>query len=132
MIRTWLQKVGAANGQPIDTSLFSLLITFDHMGKIGFSHEFKTIEAGKENRMLHLLEVTFGQVASLGELSWPLAMLKDMGVGGEAAEFDQLTRKMADTREKVTSNKKEPMKRSTKRTRRAYLFLVRFANRRML
>ncbi|KAK3356649.1 cytochrome P450 [Lasiosphaeria hispida] len=96
--KTFLGKVAALEGRPIDSSLFSLLITFDNMGKIGFSHQFGTIEAGKENHMLGLLEVTFGQIAQLGELVWPLAFFKSLGVGGDSAKFDALTRKMADTR----------------------------------
>ncbi|KAK5651342.1 hypothetical protein OQA88_12575 [Cercophora sp. LCS_1] len=95
---TWLAKLAALEGKPINTSLFSLLITFDHMGKIGFSHDFGTIEAGKENRMLDLLEVMFGQIGQLGELVWPVALMKSLGVGGDAAEFDELTRQMADRR----------------------------------
>jgi hypothetical protein len=86
----------------MDTSLFSLLITFDHMGKIGYSRDFGTIEAGKENRMLDLLEVMFGQIGQLGELTWPIALMKSLGVGGEAAEFDALACKMADGRLEVS------------------------------
>ncbi|KAK4447358.1 Tryprostatin B 6-hydroxylase [Podospora aff. communis PSN243] len=95
---TWLRKIASSEGKPIDTSLFSLLITFDHMGKIGYSHDFGTVEAGKENRMLDLLEVMFGQIGQLGELTWPIALMKSLGVGGEAAEFDALACQMADGR----------------------------------
>jgi hypothetical protein len=72
------------------------------MGKIGFSHDFKTMEAGEENRMLALLEVMFGQLGQLGELVWPVALMKSLGVGGDAAEFDNLTREMADRRSKAS------------------------------
>ncbi|KAK0641738.1 cytochrome P450 [Cercophora newfieldiana] len=98
---TWLSQLAgfSSKGTAVDTSLFSLLITFDHMGKIGFSHDFKTIEAGKENRMLDLLEVMFGQLGQLGELAWPVALMKSLGVGGDAGEFEGLTREMADRRE---------------------------------
>lgn len=99
---TWLNKLASTEGTSINTSLFSLLITFDHMGKIGFSHEFGTIEAGKENKMLDLLEVMFGQFGRLGELVWPVALMQSLGVGGDAAEFDELTREMADRRTKVS------------------------------
>ncbi|KAK0610800.1 cytochrome P450 [Immersiella caudata] len=101
---TWLRKIESAGGRPINTSLFSLLITFDHMGKIGYSHDFCTIEAGKENRMLDLLEVMFGQLGQLGELTWPIALMKSLGVGGDAAEFDKLTCQMADRRLEAQEN----------------------------
>lgn len=103
---TWLDKLSAVDGQPINSSLFSLLIGFDHMGKIGFSHEFHTIEEGRENRMLHLLESMFGQMGKLGELVWPLAILKDLNIGGEAAEFERLGRQLATQREKDENNDK--------------------------
>ncbi|KAK4653470.1 hypothetical protein QC762_506640 [Podospora pseudocomata] len=94
----WLNKIASLNGQPINTSLFSLLIPFDHMGKVGFSYEFRSIEAGEENRMLHLLESLFGQFGRTGELCWPLSIAKDLNLGKESAEFDRLTMEMADRR----------------------------------
>ena len=100
--KTWLKKAASFNGQPINTSLFSLLVTFDHMGRVGFSQNFRTIEAGEEHRMLDLIEVLFGQLGQLGELSWPLALLQSLGVGGDAAEFDALACKMADRRDTVS------------------------------
>ncbi|KAK4455098.1 Tryprostatin B 6-hydroxylase [Podospora aff. communis PSN243] len=105
--RTWLNKISSLNGGPIDTSLFSLLITFDHMGKVGFSHDFNTIQAGKEDHMLTLLEVMFGQVAKVGEIAWPVALVQGFNIGGEAAEFDELTKQMADTREREDSEDKK-------------------------
>ena len=103
---TWLSQLDifSAEGRAINTSLFSLLITFDHMGKIGFSHDFKTIEVGKENRMLDLLEAMFGQLGQLGELVWPVALMKSLGASGDVGEFEGLTKAMADRREASLSN----------------------------
>ncbi|KAK4205494.1 putative cytochrome P450 E-class, group I [Triangularia verruculosa] len=103
---TWLEKIASFKGAPVNTSLFSLLIPFDHMGKVGFSHEFRSVEAGEENRMLHLLESLFGQFGRTGELCWPLSIAKDLNLGKEAAEFDQLTMEMADRRAAVEDNNK--------------------------
>ncbi|KAK4171110.1 putative cytochrome P450 E-class, group I [Triangularia setosa] len=103
---TWLDKIASFDGAPINTSLFSLLIPFDHMGKVGFSYEFRSIDAGKENRMLHLLESLFGQFGKTGELSWPLSIAKDLNLGKEAAEFDELTIEMADRRAAAEDNNK--------------------------
>lgn len=55
----WLKKVSEFKGAPINTSLFSLLVSFDNMGKVDFSLEFGTLEAGKEDLMLNLLETMF-------------------------------------------------------------------------
>ncbi|KAK0736749.1 cytochrome P450 [Apiosordaria backusii] len=103
---TWLDKIASFNGTPINTSLFGLLLAFDHMSKVGFSHEFRSIEAGEENKMLHLLESLFGQFGKTGELCWPLSIAKDLNLGKEAAEFDQLTIEMADRRAAAKDNNK--------------------------
>ncbi|KAK4168375.1 Tryprostatin B 6-hydroxylase [Cladorrhinum sp. PSN259] len=95
---TWLDKLASLNGTPINTTLYSNLLTFDHMGKVGFSHEFGTLQEGKHNHMLDLLQQMFGPMGNLGELIWPLAILKGFGVEGEAAEFDRLAQEMADRR----------------------------------
>lgn len=100
--RTLLAKVASFNGKPIDTSLFSLLIPFDHMGKVGFSHEFRSIEAGKEHKMLHLLESMFGGIGQMGELTWLLSIAQNLKLSKIAAEFDQLTMLMADRRAAVS------------------------------
>lgn len=99
--QTWLEKIDSFNGGPINTSLFSLLITFDHMGKVGYSHDFGTIMAGKENRMLHMLELLFGQAGQMGELVWPIAFMQSAGVPGAGDELDALTEKVAQERIKV-------------------------------
>ena len=101
VIRTWLDKLKSYDGSPIDTSLYSLLITFDNMGLIGFSHSFNTIQSGKENRTIQLLEVLFGQIGKIGELVWPLCLLKDLGLDGDAPEFEDLFCKMANERDQV-------------------------------
>lgn len=103
---TWLAKVASFNGKPIDTSLFSLLIPFDHMGKVGFSHQFRSIEAGKEHRMLHLLESMFGKIGQMGELTWLLSIAQNLKLSKTAAEFDQLTMLMADRRAAAEDNNK--------------------------
>jgi len=82
-------------------ALFAELITFDNMGKIGFSYEFNSVQAGVEHRMLHLLKCMFGQMGELGELIWPLAIMEGLGIRGDAPEFEKMTRTMADRREQV-------------------------------
>lgn len=99
---TWLDKVASLEGQPIDTSLYSLLIPFDNMGKMGYSTDFETVKAGKEDRMLHLIETTFSAFGKLGQLSWPVALAKDLNLSPEQTEFEQLAARLADEREKVS------------------------------
>jgi len=71
------------------------------MGKVGYSHDFGTILAGKENRMLHMLELLFGQAGQMGELVWPIAFMQSAGVPGASDELDALTEKIAKERIEV-------------------------------
>ncbi|KAM7196765.1 Tryprostatin B 6-hydroxylase [Naviculisporaceae sp. PSN 640] len=100
VLAIWVDKLSSAakTQTPLNSTLYSLLVSFENMGKIAFSHDFGTLAAGKEVRMLHLLEAMFGGMAKIGELVWPMAMMQSLGVGGEAAQFDQLTMEMADRR----------------------------------
>ncbi|RFU25190.1 hypothetical protein B7463_g11145, partial [Scytalidium lignicola] len=104
---TWLDKIVTLEGQPIDTSLYSHLIPFDNMGKMGYSTDFGTLKAGKEDRMLHLIECTFSAFGKLGQLSWPVAIAKDLNLSPEQTEFENLACKVADEREKNNSEDKE-------------------------
>ncbi|KAH8799714.1 cytochrome P450 [Xylogone sp. PMI_703] len=104
---TWLNKVASLEGQPINTSLYSLLIPFDNMGKMGYSTDFGTVKVGKEDRMLHLIECTFAAFGKLGQLSWPVALAKEFNLSPEQTEFEQLACKLADEREKNDSPDKE-------------------------
>jgi len=94
----WLEKLQELEGKPVNTTLYSLLIPFENMGRMGFSKTFGAIKAGKENRMLHSMEVTYGSVGKLGQLGWPLMLLQDLGVSGPHTEFESLTIQLADER----------------------------------
>ncbi len=45
--------------EPVEASVYSMLIPFDSMGKVGFSKAFHGVKLGKENDMLHYLEAIF-------------------------------------------------------------------------
>lgn len=75
--KDWLTRLGelATAGQMVDTSLYSLLISFDNMGRIGFSREFGLVKAGKESHYLELFEWLFGSIAILGSsFGWPVPL----------------------------------------------------------
>ncbi|KAK3990437.1 Tryprostatin B 6-hydroxylase [Cladorrhinum sp. PSN332] len=97
---SWITKLKSLNCTPINSSLFAELITFDNMGKIGFSYDFNSIKAGVEHRMLQLLKCMFGQMGELGELVWPIAIMEGLGLRGDAPEFEEMTKVIADRRER--------------------------------
>ena len=78
-----------------------MLIPFDVMGKMGYSVEFGSVKAGKPRRECDLMDTLFGAVANLGMTSWSLALGKDLNLGREGAEFEDLAAKLVDERVKV-------------------------------
>ncbi len=97
----WLAKLESANEEPIDSTVSSKLLTFDNMGRIGFSKDFGLTEIGKQSHMLRLLEATFKPMALLGALFWPLAIARDLGLDTDMREFENLSKTMVDERQAV-------------------------------
>ncbi len=99
-----LDKLATLQGQPVNTTLYAALVPFDNMGRMGFSHDFGAVRAGKENRMLYLLESLFRTVGQFGQMGWPIVLLQTLvGQRGSLAEFERLAVKMTDEREKASS-----------------------------
>jgi cytochrome P450 family 628 len=82
-------------------TLFSHLIAFDNMGKLGYSKDFNTVSTGRKDRMLQLLTATFGMVAKLGHLAWPLALVMRLPAFGMRKEFEKLGCDLVDERQAV-------------------------------
>lgn len=99
----WLLSLSASVGRPVNTSLYSLLIPFDNIGKVGYSHHFGTVKAGCENRIVNLMETNFRAAGELGQLAWPLGIVQRLGLSRDATEFDGLVVNLADKRIKVLS-----------------------------
>jgi hypothetical protein len=102
VVRTWLGRLESHEKAPIETTQAMLLLAFDNMGKIGFSKDFGTILAGKGTRWLDLLHVSFTQVAKLGNVRWPILILKSLGQSADVLEFQDLIEDMAEERLKVS------------------------------
>ena len=101
VVYEWLGKMATLQGQPVNTSLYSLLIPFENMGRMGFSHNFGSIQKGVEDPMLHYLEVTLGSVGKLGAMYWPIALLNAVGGSSDHVAFQKLSCGMVDKREQV-------------------------------
>lgn len=103
--RDWLQRLGdlAAAGRAVDTSLFSLLISFDNMGRVGFSREFGLVTAGRESHYLELLEWLFGSIAVLGSsFSWPVPIVQALNLDPRQRELEEAAMQEANLRLRVT------------------------------
>ncbi|KAL7787138.1 cytochrome P450 [Trichoderma ceciliae] len=103
----WLEKLASVEGQSVNTSLYSLLIPFENMGRMGFSVNFGSIKAGKEDPMLHFLEETLGSIAKLGSMWWPIALINFIGGSSDHVGFQKLTCQMVDRREKRADDGQE-------------------------
>lgn len=68
-IRDWFSKLESLQGSPLNISLYSMLISFDNMGRVGYSKEWGVIKAGHANNMLSLLEVLTRLAGKLGQIT---------------------------------------------------------------
>ncbi|UKZ52617.1 hypothetical protein TrVGV298_006398 [Trichoderma virens] len=107
VVYEWLGKMASLQGQRVNTSLYSLLIPFENMGRMGFSINFGSIQNGKEDPMLHYLEETLGSIGKLGAMWWPIALLNSIGGSRDHVEFQKLACRMVDKREKVADDERE-------------------------
>lgn len=98
----WLNKLSSLEGKPVNTSLFSLLIPFDNIGKVGYSYEFGLITKGQENRYLECLESVFGAGGQLGQADWPMGIAKALDLSKEQIEADKLGIQLVDDRIQVS------------------------------
>lgn len=102
--RDWLKRLEqvATTGQAVDTSLFSLLISFDNMGRVGFSRDFGLVPAGKESHYLELIEWLFGSIAVLGSsLSWPVPIAQALNLDPRQQQLEEASVQEANLRLQV-------------------------------
>ncbi|KAL6898691.1 cytochrome P450 [Trichoderma evansii] len=107
VVNEWLQKLKSLQGQPINTSLYSTLIPFENMGRMGFSVSFGSVTAGKEDPMLHYLEVVLATLAKLGLIWWPIALVQAIGGSKDHNEFQKLACQMVDRRKEEADDEHE-------------------------
>ncbi|KAM0261045.1 hypothetical protein ACHAQJ_002484 [Trichoderma viride] len=107
VVYEWLEKLASLRGQPINTSLYSVLIPFDNMGRMGFSHNFQSVKAGKEDPMLNYLEVTLATIGKLGAIWWPVALINSLGGSSDHVNFMKLSCDMVDKREEQADDEHE-------------------------
>ncbi|KAK5991698.1 Cytochrome P450 monooxygenase orf5 [Cladobotryum mycophilum] len=100
VMHEWLDKLQSLQGKPINTSLYSTLIPFENMGRMGFSTKFDSIAAGKEDPMLHLIEVMFASLGQLGQMTWPVVLLTALGANADYVSFERLACNLTDERAK--------------------------------
>lgn len=98
-VSEWIKKLAEFDGKPVDTTVYSELIAFENMGRMGFSKEFGVIRSGKRGRMQDLLRTMFSTSSALGELWWPIVLLNDLGITpAPAEEFFDLAIKLTEER----------------------------------
>jgi hypothetical protein len=102
-IRDWLSKLESLQGSPLDISLYSELISFDNMGRVGYSKEWGVIKAGHANNMLSLLDVLTRPSGKLGRVAWLRAVGFQLKLSKEFREFEKLSKVTIDVRENVST-----------------------------
>lgn len=86
-----VMKAAAANAKVLDSTLYGKLIALDNMGLLGYSSHYKTVKAGRELEMLHLLTVTLGKVGQLCMDAGLIAIARSLGLGKEQEAFERLS-----------------------------------------
>ncbi|KAF4817324.1 Cytochrome P450 monooxygenase FCK2 [Colletotrichum tropicale] len=109
VLRAWLGRIEEVEGKPIDTALYAKLIPFDNMGRVGFSHNFGTVQDGRDDRMLELIETSFKLAARMGGISWPLMLLSSIPRFGMVKEFEGLGARLVDERMATDSEQSHDM-----------------------
>ncbi|EQB49466.1 hypothetical protein CGLO_11204 [Colletotrichum gloeosporioides Cg-14] len=102
-------RIEEVEGKPIDTALYAKLIPFDNMGRVGFSHNFGTVQDGRDDRMLELIETSFKLAARMGGISWPLMLLSSIPRFGMVKEFEGLGARLVDERMATDSEQSHDM-----------------------
>jgi tryprostatin B 6-hydroxylase len=106
VVQEWLAKINTLHGQsqPIDTSLFSVLIGMEIGGQVGYSKELGVVKVGKQNTLQHLLEQLFGGVSALGHLAWPIFLAQGLGYKGDLGKFEDAVIEMTEERDLKSSS----------------------------
>jgi hypothetical protein len=102
----WLTKLETLQGEAIDISLWSLLISFDNMGRVGYSREWGLVKSGRHNHMLNLLEATFKPLGKLGRVVWPVAAISQLQLAEDVKKFGLLASETIDERANVSETSK--------------------------
>ncbi|KAI5460133.1 L-ornithine-N5-monooxygenase [Mariannaea sp. PMI_226] len=109
VMRDWLYLLNELNGASIDISKYVKLVAVDNMGHVGYSVDFGTLRDGHENRMTHLLDITFRNFAKIGQMAWPQALIMDLPRFGMQKEFEDIGVRMVDQRVQNDSDDKNDM-----------------------
>lgn len=101
----WLKKMGqlSKEGKNVNTTLYSSLLIFDTMGRIGFSKSFGLLEKGEPNPMFSLLEWIFETIATIGvSFSWPVTLVRAMKLDAREDQLESLTEELLQERMAVS------------------------------
>jgi cytochrome P450 family 628 len=90
----WLSKVDEFKGQPLDWSLFASLMTFDMTGRIGFSHDFGGLRAGKRSPIQTHIQALFRNLSTTGQVPWLVSMLQrsNLPINEDITAFEKLAK----------------------------------------
>ncbi|KAH8883039.1 cytochrome P450 [Thozetella sp. PMI_491] len=107
--RDWMDTLSRASQlkQPVNTSHYALLVSFDNIGKAGYSEEFGTVKSGTTPPLFNIMETCFKAAGQLGQLAWPLGILNSLGLDKDSVEFGNHTVRLVDKRLQEDSEGKE-------------------------
>ncbi|KAF2016965.1 cytochrome P450 [Aaosphaeria arxii CBS 175.79] len=80
-----LAQMRRNNGTPMDVTKWSMMLSFDIMGSVGFSKDFDNLKTGKLHPATHAIHDHLTHIGTIGETPWLLNILSS--IPGAAAGF---------------------------------------------
>jgi Cytochrome P450 len=87
-VDVFINQLRARSGQPVNITEWTMFLTFDVMGVIGFGKDFKQLEDAKEHGAIKGLHEQMAILGLLAHLPWFLSLLASLpGLTGSYATF---------------------------------------------
>lgn len=87
-IATLVSQFKARSGQPVDATAWTMYLTFDVMGKVGFGKDYNQLETGQQLPAIQGLHDQMGVLGLLSPLPWLLSFLSAIpGLSGSYGLF---------------------------------------------
>ena len=101
-IDMFISQLRARQGQALDITQWTMFLTFDIMGKIGFGKDFHQLENGSELSAIKGLHDQMGVLGLLSPLPWLLSLLGSIpGLTGSYGLFMDYCAKQVDEKRRV-------------------------------
>ena len=101
-VDVFISQLRNRQGQAVDATQWTMFLTFDIMGKVGFGKDFRQLENGTELPAIKGLHDQMGVLGVLSPLPWLLSFLGSIpGLTGSYGLFMDYCAKQVDEKRRV-------------------------------